>query len=167
MPSPSASWPIKTPAEPTNERTPLPASSQTPSLPPLRSHSQQPSTPASYWTREALPRSASVGQADAGKWRRSAAGVFFAPRRQALLPLRTSLSPSSSSLDAGELPPSPSNTTQTRRWIRIERQRTGSGDLSHLTCRPHLSVRIQTYPALGEAVLGQPIRVISKIGPAL
>jgi hypothetical protein len=32
------------------------------------------------------------------------------------------------------------DTTQTRRWIRIQRQRTDSGDLSHLTSKPHLSV---------------------------
>jgi hypothetical protein len=164
-PSPSASWPIKTPSEHTNELTPLPASPQTSSLPPVRSRSQQPSTPASYWTREAPPRSASVGQADAGKWRRSAAGVFSAPRRQALLPLRASPSPSSSSLRAGELPPSPLNTTQTRRWIRIQRQRTGSGDLSHLTRRPHMSVLIPNVSLPCEAVLGRPIRDSSESGP--
>jgi hypothetical protein len=39
-PSPPASWPIKSPAEHTSELTPLPASSQTPSLPPVRSRSQ-------------------------------------------------------------------------------------------------------------------------------
>jgi hypothetical protein len=111
-------------------------------------------------------RSASVGQADAGNWRRSAAGVFSAPRRQALLPLRASPSPSSSSLCAGELPPSPLNTTQTRRWIRIQRQRTDSGDLSHLTRRPHLSVRFQTFPARAKHYLGRPIRVSAEFGPA-
>jgi hypothetical protein len=42
---PSLSWPIKTPAEPTNERTPLPASSQTPSLLPARSRSTWPAPP--------------------------------------------------------------------------------------------------------------------------
>jgi hypothetical protein len=99
------SWPIKSPSDHAVDTTPLPATSQTPSLPPVRSRSLQPSTPASYWTREALPRPASVEQADAGKWRRSAAGVCSAPRRQALLPLRASPSPSPSSLDAGELPP--------------------------------------------------------------
>jgi hypothetical protein len=44
-------------------------------------------------------------------------------------------------------PSSPSNMTQTRRWIRIQRQRTDSGDLSHLTSRPHLSVSFETFPA--------------------
>jgi hypothetical protein len=125
-PLPPPSWPIKSPAEHTSERTPLPASSQTPSLPPVCSRSLQPSTPVSYWTRVAPPRWAAAGRADAGKWRRSAAGVFSAPRRRVLLPLRASPSPSSSSLHAGELLPSPSSTTQTRRWIRIQRQRTGS-----------------------------------------
>jgi hypothetical protein len=38
-------------------------------------------------------------------WWRSIAGVFSARRCQALLPLRAPLSPSSSSLRAGELPP--------------------------------------------------------------
>jgi hypothetical protein len=157
------SWPIKAPSDHAVELTPLPASSQTPSLPPVRSRSLQPLTPASYWPREAPPRSASVGQADAGKWRRSAAGVFSTPRRQALLPLRAS--PSSSSLDAGELPPSPASTTQTRRWIRIQRQRTDSGDLCHLTRRPHLSVRFRTFPARAKRFLGRPVRVSSGFGP--
>jgi hypothetical protein len=96
---------------------------------------------------------------------RSAAGVFSAPRRQALLPLRVSPSPSSSSLDAGEPPPSPLDTTQTRRWIRIQRQRTDSGDLSHLTHRPRLSVRFRTFPAPCEAVLGRPVWVSIEISP--
>jgi hypothetical protein len=60
-PLPPPSWPIKSPAEHTNERTPLPASSQIPSLPPVRSRSLQPSTPASYWTRVAPPRWAAAG----------------------------------------------------------------------------------------------------------
>jgi hypothetical protein len=159
------SWPIKAPSEHTIERTPSPASPQTPSLLPALSRSTSPAPPASYWTREAPPRSASVRQADAGNWRRSAAGVFSAPRRQVLLPLCASPSPSSSSLDAGEPSPSPSSTTQTRRWIRIQRQRTGSGDLSHLTRRPHLSVQFRTFPTPGEALLGRPVRDYSKLGP--
>jgi hypothetical protein len=53
-----------------------------------------------------------------------------------------------------------------RRWILILRLRTGSVRLSYLMRRPHLSVRIQTYPAPGEAVLGWPVRVSAEIGPA-
>jgi hypothetical protein len=139
-PSPSTPWVIKTPADQTNERTPLPATSQTPSLLPARSRSTWPAPPARYWTRKEPPRSTSVEQADAGNWRRSAAGAFFARCRRALLPLRAPPSPLSSSLRAGELRPSPSSMTQTRRWIRIQRQRTDSGHLSDLTSRPHLSV---------------------------
>jgi hypothetical protein len=98
-------WPIKTPADQTSGRTPLPATSQTPSLLPARSRSTSPAPPARYWTRRAPPRSTSVEQADARNWWRSLAGVFSARRRQALLPLRAPPSPSSSSLRAGELPP--------------------------------------------------------------
>jgi hypothetical protein len=165
-PLPPPSWPIKSPAEHTNERTPLPASSQTPSLPPVRSRSLQPSTPASYWTRVAPPRWAAAGRADAGKWRRSAAGVFSAPRRQALLPLRASPSPSSSSLHAGGLPPSPSRTTQTRRWIRIQRQRNDSGDLSHLTRRTHLSSSISNVSHPGRSGTGPARSGLFEIGPS-
>jgi hypothetical protein len=104
-PLPPTSWPIKSPSEPTIKPTPAPAASQTTSLPPVRSRSQLPAPPASYWTRVAPPRSAAVGRTDAGKWRRSAAGTFSAPRRRVLLPLRPSPSPSSSLLPTGELPP--------------------------------------------------------------
>jgi hypothetical protein len=118
--------PIKSPSEHTIEPTPSPATSQTTFLPSALSRSQLPSTPASSWTRVAPPRSATVGRTDGGKWRRSAAGTFSALRRQALLPLRPSPSTSSSLLHAGELPPSPMETTPTRRWIRIQQQHTGS-----------------------------------------
>jgi hypothetical protein len=98
-------WPIKAPADQTNERAPLPATSQTTSPLPARSSSTSSALPARYWTRKVPPRSASVEQADAGNWWRSLAGVFSARRYQALLPLRSPPSPSSSSLRAGELRP--------------------------------------------------------------
>jgi hypothetical protein len=89
-----------------NERAhPLPATSQTPSPLPARSSSTSPAPLARYWTRRVPPRSTSVKQADAENWWRRLAGVFSAHRRQALLPLRSPLSPSSSSLHAGELHP--------------------------------------------------------------
>jgi hypothetical protein len=113
-----------------------------------------PAPPASYWTRVAPPRLAAVGRTDAGKWRRSAAGIFSALRCRVLLPLRPSPSPSSSSLHAGELPPSPMDTTQTRRWIRIKRQRTDSGDLSDLTHRSHLSGSISNVSRPGRSGTG-------------
>jgi hypothetical protein len=58
------------------------------------------------------------------------------------------------------------NTTDVRRWIRIQRQRTDSGDLSHLTRRPHLSVRFQTFPARVKRYLGRPVQVYLEFGPA-
>jgi hypothetical protein len=88
-----------------NQLAPSPATSQTPSLHPARSSSTTPAPPARYWTQAAPPRWAAAGRTDAGSWRRSAAGVFSARRRQALLPLRASPSPSSSSPCAGELQP--------------------------------------------------------------
>jgi hypothetical protein len=102
--------PIKGPADQMRRRTQSPATSQTRSFHPARSSSLTPATPARYWTRRAPPRSTTPEQAAAGNRRRSHAGVFSAPRRQVLLPLRTSPSPPSSSLLAGELRPSPSST---------------------------------------------------------
>jgi hypothetical protein len=113
----------------------------------------------------APPRRAAAGREDAGIWRRSAAGVFSARRRQALLPLRASPSPSSSSPCAGELQPYPTNTTQMRRWIRIQRQHTDSGHLSDLTSGTPLSVCFKMFPARSEALLGRPARDYSELGP--
>jgi hypothetical protein len=104
-PSPPTSWPIKAPSEHTNEHAPLPASSQTSSFPPVLFRLTSPAPPASYWTWVAPPRSASVEQGDAGKWRRRAAGVFFAPRRQALLPLCRASPSNTRPCNAGELQP--------------------------------------------------------------
>jgi hypothetical protein len=164
-PSPSTPWPIKTPSDQTNELTPLTARSRTPSLPPARSRSTQPSTPAKLL--------------DAGG--AVAFGLRWASRHRELeeeccrILFRPSpLSPASSTRVAVVIvflfarswaPPSPSNTKQTRRWIRIQRQRTGSGDLSHLTSRPHLSVRFKRFPPGSKRYLGRPIRVPSGFGP--
>jgi hypothetical protein len=57
------------------------------------------------WTQAAPPRWTAAGRTEARNWRRSAAGVFSTRRRRALLPLRASPSPSSSSPCAGELQP--------------------------------------------------------------
>jgi hypothetical protein len=53
-------------------------------------------------------------------------------------------------------PSSPTNTTQMRRWIRIQRQHTDSGHLSDLTSGTPLSVHFKTFPARGEAVWAGP-----------
>jgi hypothetical protein len=63
-------------------------------------------------------------------------------------------------------PPSPSNTTQMRRWIRIQRQHTVSGHLSDLTSGTPLSVCFKTFPAHAKRYLGRPVRVSVEIGPA-
>jgi hypothetical protein len=103
-PSPPTLWPIKAPADQTNELAPLPATSQTPSLLSARSRSKQPATPVSHWTQAAPPRSTPVEQEDAGKWRRRAAGVFSAPHRWALLPLHRAPPSNTRHCTAGELP---------------------------------------------------------------
>jgi hypothetical protein len=59
-------------------------------------------------TRGAPSRSTTWEPAAAGNWRRSIAAANPVHRRQVLHPLRVSPSPSSSSLDAGVLRPSPS-----------------------------------------------------------
>jgi hypothetical protein len=121
-PSPPTLWPIKAPADQTNQLAPLPATSQTPSPLPARSRSTSPAPPARYWTRRAPPRSTSVKHAAAGNWWRRLAGVFSARRRQALLPLRSPPSPSSSALHAGELRP----RRRTRRTSAVGLESVGS-----------------------------------------
>jgi hypothetical protein len=104
-PSPPTPWPIKTPADQTNEHTPLTATYQTHSPLPARPRSTSPASPVRYWTRKAPPRSASVEQADAENWWRSLAGVFSARRRRVLLPLHRAPPSNTRHCNAGELPP--------------------------------------------------------------
>jgi hypothetical protein len=97
-PLPSSLRPIKGTADQTNQLAPSPATSQTRSFHPARSSSSTPATPARYWTRRAPSRSTTPEQAAAGNRRRSFAGVFSAPRRRVLLPLRHAVAIEQSSL---------------------------------------------------------------------
>jgi hypothetical protein len=104
------------------------------------------------------------------RWRRCSCKVEESSRRRrSASPPSSSASPTSSpavelflSASAGELLSVPRLTTDARRWILIQRQRTGSRYKTSLTSRSHLpGLKRKPLPP-GETLLGRPVRVLSE-----